>query len=101
MLIKITYISVLIILASSATNTVIAGEQAQAVLDEACEAAREVALKPQRKKIYLKCRNTFRESHEICMGDAFKYNGNRDGDIPLYYDLPECLEALDYREDNK
>lgn len=88
------------IISCSVVNISFAGEQAQAVLDEACETAREKALTPHRKEIYLKCRNTFRESHEICMSDAFKYNGDRDNDIPLFYDLPECLEALDYREEN-
>ena len=99
MLRKIKNIFSITVILCCGINVALAGEQAQAILDEACEAAREVALIPQREKIYLRCRNTYSETHERCMSDALKYNGNRNGDIPLHYDLPACYEATDYREE--
>lgn len=88
------------IIVSSVMNTVFANEQAQLVLDEVCENARKVALKPKRKEIYLECRNVYKESSEVCMHDALAYDGIRGLDKPLHYDLPACVEAAEFREQN-
>ena len=69
----------------------------QAELDRACEAARQVALAPRRQEIYEECINRSDKDEGVCRRDANGYNGNRIGGTPLYYDLPECEEAFDYR----
>jgi hypothetical protein len=68
-----------------------------AELDRACEAARQVALAPRRQEIYEECINRSDKDEDVCRRDANGYNGNRIGGTPLYYDLPECEEAFDYR----
>jgi len=69
----------------------------QAELDRACEAARQVALAPRRQEIYEECINRPDKEEDVCRRDANGYNGNRIGGTPMYYDLPECEEAFDYR----
>ena len=69
----------------------------QAGLDAACEAARQAALAPRKAEIYQECIDKFKKSGEICEQEADGYNGNRVGRSPLFYDLPECEAAFDYR----
>jgi hypothetical protein len=69
----------------------------QAELDRACEAARQVALAPRRQEIYEECINRSDKEEAVCRRDANGYNGNRIGGTPLFYDLPECEEAFEYR----
>jgi hypothetical protein len=69
----------------------------QAELDRACEAARQVALAPRRQEIYEECINRPGKEEDVCRKDANGYNGNRIGGTPLFYDLPECEEAFEYR----
>jgi hypothetical protein len=70
----------------------------QAELDRACEAARQVALAPRRQEIYEECINRFDKEADACRSEANAYNGNRIGATPLFYDLPECVEAFEYRK---
>ena len=69
----------------------------QAELDAACEAARQTALAPKKAEIYQECIDKFKKSVEICEQEADGYNGNRVGSSPLFYDLPECEAAFEYR----
>jgi hypothetical protein len=69
----------------------------QAELDQACEAARQVALAPRREEIYEECLGRPGRDEPACRNEANGYNGNRIGGAPLFYDLPECEEAFDYR----
>ena len=69
----------------------------QAGLDAACEAARQAALAPKRSEIYQECVDKFKKSAEVCEQEAGGYNGNRVGAAPLFYDLPECEAAFEYR----
>ena len=69
----------------------------QTELDAACEAARQTALAPRKAEIYKECIDKFRKSAEVCEEEADGYNGNRVGASPLYYDLPACEAAFDYR----
>jgi hypothetical protein len=71
----------------------------QEELDRNCEAARQVALQPRREAIYQECINKFRKEEGVCRNEANSYNGYRVSGAPLYYDLPECVEAFDYRKD--
>lgn len=70
----------------------------QAELDRACEAARQVALAPRRQEIYEECINRFGKEEDVCRSEANSYNGHRIGGSPLFYDLPECEEAYEYRK---
>ena len=69
----------------------------QAELDAACESARQLALGPKRSDIYQECVDKFKKSAAVCEKDADSYNGNRVGGSPLFYDLPECEAAFEYR----
>ena len=70
----------------------------QAELDRACETARQVALAPRRQEIYEECINRSGKEADACRSEANAYNGNRIGATPLFYDLPECVEAFEYRK---
>ena len=73
------------------------GQDNQAALDAACEAARQAALAPKRAEIYQECIEKFRKSAAVCEEEAAGYNGNRVGRTPLFYDLPECEAAFENR----
>jgi hypothetical protein len=71
----------------------------QAELDRECETARQAALQPRREEIYQECINKFNKEEGVCRNEANAYNGFRVSGAPLYYDLPECVAAFDYRKD--
>jgi len=71
----------------------------QAELDRECETARQAALQPKRENIYQECINKFKKEEGVCQSEANAYNGYRISGAPLYYDLPECVQAFDYRKD--
>ena len=71
----------------------------QAELDRECETARQAALQPKREDIYQECINKFKKEEGVCRSEANAYNGYRISGAPLYYDLPECVQAFDYRKD--
>jgi hypothetical protein len=73
----------------------------QAELDAACESARQLALGPKRSDIYQECVDKFKNSDEVCGQEANRYNGNRVGGSPLFYDLPECEAAFEYRHKDR
>ncbi len=68
-------------------------------LDAACEAARERKLEPERARYVQECVQTkMKSTLEECQRFYADY-GARTGDrAPLYYDLPECVTAFDYRQ---
>ncbi|HAJ93223.1 MAG TPA: hypothetical protein DCO71_11530 [Gammaproteobacteria bacterium] len=70
----------------------------QAELDAACEAARQTALAPKKAKAYQECIDILKKSVEVCEQEAEAYNGNRVGRPPLFYDLPACEAAFEYRK---
>jgi hypothetical protein len=74
----------------------------QAELDAACEVAREAALAPLRAQYVEECvakeQRPDRESCERFYADYGNRSGNR---APLFYDLPECIAAHDYRTKNR
>lgn len=69
----------------------------QAELDATCEAARQIALAPRKSEIYQECIDKFGKSAEVCEKEADGYNGTRVSGAPLFYDLPECEAAFEYR----
>ncbi len=74
-------------------------EQMQAELDAACEAAREKKLAPLRKRFIEECvakrEQPDRRSCEVFYSDYGAQSGNR---APLFYDLPECVEAFEFQQ---
>ena len=72
----------------------------QAELDAACETARQAALAPKQAEIYQECVDKFKKSVEVCEQEAAGYNGNRVGRPSLFYDLPACETAFEYRKNN-
>ena len=73
-------------------------KQEQARLDGICEAARQQALEPRRQEIFDECVKKFKKDEATCTAEASGYNGSQVGRSPLFYDLPECEEAHDYRK---
>lgn len=69
----------------------------QQQLDQACEAARLEKLRPIREKYAAECVAEWDRSQEYC--DRFYSDyGNAGGDQRvLFYDLPECEKAWNYR----
>jgi len=70
----------------------------QARLDAACEAAREERLAPLRAGFIDECvekkQRPDRAACERFYADYGNQSGNR---APLFYDLPECVKAFEYR----
>ena len=70
----------------------------QAKLDAACEAAREQKLAPMRAGFIEECiekkQRPDRAACERFYADFGNQAGNR---APLFYDLPECVKAFEYR----
>lgn len=70
----------------------------QAKLDAACEQAREAKLAPLREQYIEECvknkEQPDRKSCEVFYADYGAQSGHR---APLFYDLPECVEAFDYQ----
>jgi len=75
-------------------------EARQAKLDQACEVARQEKLIPEKQKYIDECvakkQRPDRASCERFYADYGNQSGNR---APLYYDLPECVEAHEHRKD--
>jgi hypothetical protein len=70
----------------------------QAQLDAECEAARERKLAPERQKYIDECvRNNMKENRETCERFYRDYGARTGTRLPLYYDLPECVSAFEFR----
>jgi len=70
----------------------------QAHLDAVCEAARERKLAPEREKYIEECvRDKVRDSREGCERFYSDYGAQSGNRAPLYYDLPECVSAFEFR----
>lgn len=69
----------------------------QLTLDKECEKARQIALAPRKKEIYQECHEKFKKSEAVCKEEAQAYNGNRINGAPMFYELPECVKAFEYK----
>lgn len=70
----------------------------QAELDAACEAAREAKLAPLRAQYIEECVAKEQRADRAACERFYADYGNRSGDrAPLFYDLPECVAAHDFR----
>ena len=70
----------------------------QAKLDKACESARQKALEPRKKEIYQECLTKFKKDKSVCQQEADTYNGNRINGAPMFYELPACEKAFEFRK---
>ena len=74
-------------------------EKKQAELDARCEVAREEKLIPIRQQFVDECvANKELPSLEECKRFYADYGGRMGQRAPLFYDLPECVEAFEYQQ---
>ena len=77
-------------------------EAEQARLDALCEEAREKKLAPMREEFVEECvREGHQRDRQACVdfyADFGAQSGNR---APLFYDLPECVEAFDFQNSQR
>lgn len=73
----------------------------QAELDRRCEEARDRALQPIRAEIYGECVDDQHKDPDYCRRYADGYNGERVSGAPRFYELPECVEAFEFRRSQR
>lgn len=74
-------------------------EEKQTQLDAKCEVARQKKLLPMREQFADQCvANEELPSREECQRFYADYGNRMGGRAPLFYDLPECVAAFDYRQ---
>jgi len=79
-----------------------ARDQKQAELDAACEAAREAKLAPLREKFVAECvRNGEQPDRQFCETFYADYGARSGNRAPLFYDLPECVEAFEFQNSQR
>jgi hypothetical protein len=88
------------VIINSFSTIAFAHEAKQVKLDQACEAARQISLKPRKKEIYQECRQKFKKSKSVCQEEAKAYNGNRINGAPLFYELAACEKAFAFRKEH-
>lgn len=71
----------------------------QKQLDEACELARERKLAPLRKKFVAECVEKQKKKRDYCEEFYSDYGVRTGNRPPLFYDLPECVTAFDFRNE--
>jgi hypothetical protein len=93
---------VLFVLTLASPSIMADREAQQAELDAACELAREEKLAPLRQQYIEECvekeQRPDRASCERFYADYGAQSGNR---APLFYDLPECVEAFDFQRSDR
>lgn len=73
----------------------------QARLDQACQAAREEKLAPERAALVQECvANKERPDEASCERFYADYGNQAGSRAPLYMDLPACVEAFDHEQGN-
>lgn len=79
-----------------------ARDRRQAELDAACEEAREKLLAPIRDNLVEQCvRKGEQDSRTDCQAYYADYGARAGSRAPLFYDLPECLEAFNYQQSER
>jgi hypothetical protein len=95
-----TILTLLATLALTTSIAVLANEREakQAELDAACEAARQAKIKVERARLIEECVETkMLADRKTCENFYFDYGETPAGQPRLYYDLPECEKAHEYR----
>jgi len=74
-------------------------ETKQARLDDACEVARQEKLTPLREELISRCVDTKEaSSRKECEQEYASYGAHVGARQPLFYDLPECVTALEFQQ---
>ena len=74
------------------------GAQTQQELDAACEAARESKLAPLRQQHIDECVQKQKKDLDHCTKFYSDYGSKTGNRAPLFYDLPECKKAFDFKK---
>jgi hypothetical protein len=101
---RISYliISALLLMALNPAQARESREEKQARLDGACEVARQKKLAPMRKKFVEECvANKEMPNRKECERFYSDYGNRMGGRAPLFYDLPECETAFQYRQSSR
>ena len=69
----------------------------QKELDKACEVAREKKLTPLRERYIAECVEKWEKDRAYCERFYSDYGARLGNRAPLFYDLPECVSAFEYR----
>ena len=92
----------LVMLAHSLSHARSDREAKQAKLDGACEVVRQTKLAPMRKAFVEECvANKELPDRDACVTFYADYGNRMGGRAPLFYDLPECVTAFDYRQSSR
>ncbi len=75
-------------------------QRTQHRLDQACEYARRIKLIPIRQELYESCVDKGKDE-AFCYDDAISYNGERRNGAPMFYELPDCVKAFEYRRTHR
>jgi hypothetical protein len=101
----ISYILLIVLMLILSSSDAAAGrdrDQKQAKLDAVCEQAREKQLAPMRAQFVEECvqnkEQSDRKACETFYADFGAQSGRR---APLFYDLPECVEAFEYQNSQR
>jgi len=70
----------------------------QKELDEACEVAREKKLTPLRQQYIEECVEKQKKDRAYCERFYSDYGARSGNRAPLFYDLPQCVTAFEYRK---
>jgi hypothetical protein len=77
-------------------------EDKQARLDDTCEVARQEKLAPLREELVSKCVDTKEApSRKECEQEYASYGAHVGARQPLFYDLPECVAALEFQQGDR
>lgn len=99
---KILQVLLFVVLVSTLISPALAKEsreQKQARLDAACEVQRQKLLVPMRREYIAECvTNNEKPSREECERYYANHGERMGGHAPLYYDLPECVEAFEFQQ---
>ena len=77
-------------------------DEKQAELDAICEEARQEKLTPMREQYVETCvKNGEQRSREACERFYADFGAQSGGRAPLYFDLPECVEAFDFQNSQR
>jgi len=69
----------------------------QKELDKACELARERKLAPLRQRYTEECVEQQKQDRAYCERFYSDYGAQSGNRAPLFYDLPECVTAFEFR----
>lgn len=74
----------------------------QAKLDQACQTAREKKLAPERENYVQQCVANKERPDEASCERFYADYGNQSGNrAPLYMDLPECVKAFKFQQEEE